>query len=98
MAAEVPVRPNYKKLFGDAAWKFASFIVPFLCDTAICSVIFIVLLYFVWLLRLGRAFGLRQEQSDAIELLHFWLGYGVYAAVGISFLWRVLLGIFRNGK
>ena len=87
---------SYRKLLSNATWKFASFVVPFLCDTAICSVIFLVLLYFVWLLRLGRTFGVRQDQVEAIELLHFWLNYGVYFAIGVSFLWRVLVGIFRE--
>ena len=87
---------SYKKLFTNAAWKFSAFAVPFLCDTPISSVIFLVLLYFMWLFHLGRVVGLKQDQADAFEVLHFWLDYGVFAAVGVSFCYRILVGIFRD--
>jgi hypothetical protein len=87
---------SYKKLFADALWGFVSFAVPFLRDVATCSLIFLGILYFGWFLGLGRASGLKHERLEALEVLHFWLNYGVFASTGISFLWRVLLRVFRN--
>jgi hypothetical protein len=76
--------------------RFISFIVPFLFDLAIGSAIVLALMWFSWLLGIGRALGLKQDQVEAIDTAHFWLSYGLYWAIGISFLLRVVKGIFRG--
>jgi hypothetical protein len=73
-----------------------SFAVPFLTDAAIASLIFVALLWFGWLLGLGRALGIKQDQLDALDLAHFWINYGIFVGVGLSFLLRVLKMIFRG--
>jgi hypothetical protein len=92
----MPDERSYKRLFQDAGWRFMSFAVPFVTDAALASLIFVGLLWFGWLIGLGRALGLRQEQLDAFDLAHFWINYGVFVGVGLSFLWRVVKAIFRG--
>jgi hypothetical protein len=93
----MPGERSYKRLFEEAGWRFVSFAVPFITDVAIAAFIFVTLLGFGWLLGLGRALGLiRQEQLEALALAHFWINYGVFVGVGLSFLVRVLKAIFRG--
>ena len=87
---------SYKKLFGDALWGLSAFIVPFAVDTAIGSAIFVGLLWFAWLLGVGKTVGLPQEHLDALQLLHFWLNYGMLTGVGLSFMLRLLRRLFRG--
>ncbi len=87
---------SYRRLLREAAWRFTSFAIPFLTDVAIGSLIFVALLWFAWLLGLGKAVGLKQEQVEALELAHFWINYGIYIGVGLSFLFRTLKPLFRG--
>ena len=87
---------SYKRLFQNAFWRLLSFSVPFIVDTAIGSLIFVALIWFAWLLGLGRAVGVKQEQLDTIELAHFWISYGVFVGVGLSFLLRIVKMIFKG--
>ncbi len=66
-----------------------NFVVPFLIDTAIGSVLFVGLLWFSWLLGLGKSFGIDEAHLKAFDAAHFWLNYGLFCGLGISFLVRV---------
>jgi hypothetical protein len=93
----MPDERSYKRLFQDAGWRFMSFAVPFITDAAIATLIFVALLGFGWLLGLGKVLGVvKPEQLEAFALAHFWSNYGVFIAIGLSFLLRVVKAIFRG--
>ena len=80
------------------AWRsFASFIIPFIFDTAIGLAVFGAFLLFSWVLGLARVAGLaRVGYLDAYENVHAWGNLGVYTGVGLSFLLRIIKRIFRG--
>jgi hypothetical protein len=86
---------SYRKLLSDALWRFSTFFINFTVDAAIGSVIFGALLGFAWLVGLGKAVGMDREYTKYFEDAHFWVNYGVFVEVGISFLVRVMRGVFR---
>ena len=95
MAANSDER-SYKRLFQDGLWALASFVVPFAVDAAIGSFIFLGLLWFAWLIGLGRALGIPEDRLDAFHTAHFWINYGVFVGIGLSFGLRVLRRLFRG--
>jgi len=65
-------------------------------DAAIGSVIFAGLLWFAWLFGLGKAFGMNQDNIRHFEDAHFWINYGIFVMIGLSFFVRALRGVFRG--
>jgi hypothetical protein len=58
-------------------------------------VVFGAFLLFAWILGLARATGVGSEEHfKAYELAHFWLNYGLFVAIGLSFLLRTIRSLF----
>ncbi len=58
---------GFRELWAEQWFKFVSFLVPFLFDVAIGSLIFVALLWFHWLFKLGALVGLRADYIDGFE-------------------------------
>jgi hypothetical protein len=69
---------------------------PFLFDVAIGSLIFVALLWFHWLFKLGALVGLRADYIDGFEKVHYWMNYALFCAMAFDFLARVLVKVFRG--
>lgn len=91
-------RPSIKQIATHAVYDFFAFAIPFTCDAAIGSAIFGGLLWFAWLFGLGRVFGISEQHLKALEDAHFCLNYGLFVAMGLSFVVRMLRRIFRGGS
>lgn len=75
---------------------FLRFAIPFLFDLARFTLIIAALMFVTWLFALGKALGLKQEYIDALENVHFWADYGLYATMALSFFVRILRSIFHG--
>jgi len=54
------------------------------------------MVWFAWLFGLGKALGLKPENIEALETAHFWINYGLFVGLGVSFLWRAIVAVFRG--
>ena len=76
--------------------RFLSFLVPFVFDVAMGSLIFAVLLWFHWLFKVGAAAGLKPEYVEGYEVAHYWINYALFVVMGLDFVIRVVARIFRS--
>jgi hypothetical protein len=88
---------RYKRLFQHTAWSFVSFVVPFLADTAMSSIVVLGMMWFLWLTGLAKTYGLSQEDADAFGNLHLWVNFGIFGSLGIATLVRVIRLLIRTG-
>jgi len=81
----------------DKEWRiFVDFAVPLLFDLLKGLLIFCTLLVFAWVLQLGHRFGLEPDYLNAFGKAHFWLSFSALVILGITFLARLLVSVFRR--
>ena len=88
---------SYRRLVSDASWTFASFFVPFIVDVAIAAIIFGGFVVFGWLIAIGGASGrISKSHLEYFEEAHFQMNIGLFLAMGLKFILRVVRMIFRG--
>ena len=87
---------GFAELWSKHWYRFISFLIPFAFDVAIASVIFLVLLWFHWLFKVGAAAGLKREYIEGYEAAHYWMNYALFVMMGLDFFARVLIRVFRS--
>lgn len=89
-------KARFVALWSKNWYRFLSFFVPFVFDLAIGSLIFLALLWFQWLFGLGAAVGLKRDYIEGFAAVHYWCNYAVFVMLGLDFILRVLLQMFRG--
>jgi hypothetical protein len=83
--------------FGLKLRAFGFFFIDFWFDLLRGTVIFGAFLLFAWIFGLARAAGfVNRDHLDAFEIGHFWLNYGLYICIGVCFLCRTIMAMYRG--
>ena len=69
-----------------------------LADTVKISVVVLALLWFTWLLGLGKLFGMSDENAHLLELIHSSWSYAVMIVLALDFLWNLVVSIVRRRR
>lgn len=93
---ETPI--SLKDLVKDEWNDFLAFVLSFFFDALKTGVVFFGLLLFEMLFDIGRFLHIPEHYVVAFARIHFWLSVGLYVIVGIDFLLKLVLDIFRRRK
>jgi hypothetical protein len=75
-----------------------AFVLTFFFDTVKTAIVFFGLLLFELLFDVGRYLHIPERYVAAFGRIHFWLSVGLYIIVGLDFLMKLVLDIFRRRR
>ena len=75
-----------------------AFVLSFFFDTLKTGLVFFGLLLFEMLFDVGRYLHIPEHYVAAFGRIHFWLSVGLYIIVGLDFLAKLIIDVFRRRK
>jgi hypothetical protein len=89
---------SLKVLLKDEWNDLLAFVFSFFFDALKTGLVFFGLLLFEMLFDVGRYLHIPEHYVVAFARIHFWLSVGLYIIVGVDFLLKLVLDIFRRRR